>query len=95
MLWDSAAFNAGLTVGSQVIAVNGRNFDRDALKHAIAAAAGKGAAPELLIHDGDVYRTLKLEWHGGLRYPRLARRSGEEQERSTRCSPRDIGARGS
>jgi predicted metalloprotease with PDZ domain len=71
VLWDSAAFNAGLTVGSQVAAVNGRDFDGDALKDAIKAAAGNGPAPELLIHDGDVYRTVKLDWHGGLRYPRL------------------------
>ena len=34
-------------------------------------AAGSGSAPELLIHDGDVYRTVRLDWHGGLRYPRL------------------------
>ena len=71
VLWDSAAFNAGLTVGSQINAVNGRDFDPDALKAAIKAAAGNGPAPELLIHDGDVYRTVKLDWHGGLRYPRL------------------------
>jgi predicted metalloprotease with PDZ domain len=71
VLWDSAAFNAGLTVGSQIAAVNGRDFDGDALKQAIKAAAGNGPAPELLIHDGDVYRTIKLDWHGGLRYPRL------------------------
>ena len=71
VLWDSAAFNAGLTVGSQITAVNGRDFEGDALKDAIKAAAGNGPAPELLIHDGDVYRTVKLDWHGGLRYPRL------------------------
>jgi predicted metalloprotease with PDZ domain len=71
VLWDSAAFNAGITVGTQIVAVNGRAYDGDALKQAIKAAAGNGAAPELLIHDGDVYRTVKLDWHGGLRYPRL------------------------
>jgi predicted metalloprotease with PDZ domain len=71
VLWDSPAFNAGLTVGSQVVAVDGRNFDGDSLMRAIKAAAGNGRAPELLIHDGDVYRTVKLDWHGGLRYPRL------------------------
>jgi predicted metalloprotease with PDZ domain len=71
VLWDSAAFNAGITVGSEIVAVNGRKFDLDGLKAAIKAAAGNGAAPELLIHDGDVYRTVKLDWHGGLRYPRL------------------------
>jgi hypothetical protein len=51
--------------------VNGRKFDGDALKQAIKDAAGKGASPELLVHDGDLYRTVKLDWHGGLRYPRL------------------------
>ena len=30
-----------------------------------------GRRRELLVHDGDVYRTVKLDWHGGLRYPRL------------------------
>ena len=31
----------------------------------------KRRPPELLVHDGDVYRTVKLDWRGGLRYPRL------------------------
>jgi predicted metalloprotease with PDZ domain len=71
VLWDSPAFNAGITIGSTISAVNGRDFDGDALKDAIKAAAGSGAAPQLLVHDGDVYRTVTLDWHGGLRYPRL------------------------
>ncbi|HEY6662378.1 MAG TPA: peptidase M61 [Sphingomicrobium sp.] len=71
VLWDGAAFNAGITVGSELVAVNGRKFDPDALKRAIKSAASTGPAPELLIHDGDVYRTVKLDWHGGLRYPKL------------------------
>ena len=71
VLWDSAAFNAGITVGSQIVAVNGRNFSGDAIKDAIKAAASNGPAPQLLIHDGDVYKTVALDWHGGLRYPRL------------------------
>lgn len=71
VLWDSAAFNAGLTIGSQILAVNGRNFDADAMKDAIKSAANGGASPQLLVHDGEVYRTLTLDWHGGLRYPAL------------------------
>jgi len=71
VLWDSAAFNAGMTPGDQVIALNGRDFDADALKDAIKAAAGQGPAPQLLVKSGDLYRTVKLDWHGGLRYPRL------------------------
>ena len=71
VLWDSPAFNAGLTVGSELIAVNGRKFDGDAIKQAIKNAANGGPSPQLLIHDGDVYKTVALDWHGGLRYPRL------------------------
>jgi predicted metalloprotease with PDZ domain len=71
VLWDSPAFNAGLTVGSELIAVNGRKFDGDAIKAAIKAAANGGPAPQLLVRDGEVYRTVALDWHGGLRYPRL------------------------
>lgn len=71
VLWDSPAFNAGLTVGSEVLAVNGRKFDADAIKQAIRDAANGGPSPQLLIHDGDVYRTVTLDWHGGLRYPHL------------------------
>jgi len=70
VLWDSAAFNAGITVGSQIVAVNGRTFDMDGIKQAIRDANG-GASPQLLVHDGDLYRTVALDWHGGLRYPRL------------------------
>ena len=71
VLWDSSAFNAGLTVGSEIVAVNGRKFDMDAITQAIKNAANNGPAPQLLIHDGDVYKTVTLDWHGGLRYPHL------------------------
>jgi predicted metalloprotease with PDZ domain len=71
VLWDSAAFNAGITVGDEVLAVNGRHFDGDALKAAIRAAAGQGPAAQLLIKSGDLFRTVTLDWHGGLKYPRL------------------------
>jgi predicted metalloprotease with PDZ domain len=71
VLWDSAAFNAGITVGSEILAVNGRKFSGEAIKQAIKDAAAGGAAPQLLVHDGDVYKTVTLDWRGGLRYPRL------------------------
>ena len=51
--------------------MNSRSFDSDALNQAIKWAAGKGRAVELLIKAGDLYRTVSLDWHGGLCYPRL------------------------
>ncbi|HEY4071320.1 MAG TPA: peptidase M61 [Sphingomicrobium sp.] len=71
VLWDSAAFNIGVTPGDEVLAVNGRHFDGDALKGAIKAAEGQGPAVQLLVKSGDLFRTVSLDWHGGLRYPRL------------------------
>jgi hypothetical protein len=60
-----------LTIGSEIVAVNGRKLDMDAIKQAIKDAANNGPALQLLIHDGDVYKTVTLDWHGGLRYPHL------------------------
>ena len=57
--------------GTTIVAVNSRTFTSDALKQAIKDAAGTGRAGELLIKSGDLYRTVRLDWHGGLKYPRL------------------------
>jgi predicted metalloprotease with PDZ domain len=66
--WDSPAFDAGLTVGTKIVAVNGRAYKADDLKATIKA---KTSPIELLVQTGDVYRTVKLKYDGGLRYPRL------------------------
>jgi predicted metalloprotease with PDZ domain len=76
VIWDSPAFKAGITLGAQIIAVNGRTFDADALKAAIRAAAGPHDPVHLLIQSGDLYRNVDLDWHGGLRYPRLEQTGG-------------------
>jgi predicted metalloprotease with PDZ domain len=66
--WDGPAFNAGLTVGSKLIAVNGRALEIDKLK---AAIKGKKSPLSLLVKTGDMYRTIDLNYDGGLRYPKL------------------------
>jgi predicted metalloprotease with PDZ domain len=76
VIWDGAAFDAGLTVGSKIVAVNGRTFDGDALKRAIKAVAGTKEPVRLLVQSGDSYRTVDLHWHEGLRYPRFEATGG-------------------
>jgi len=71
VIWDSPAFNAGMTVGSELVAINGRSFDSDLLKRAIKEARTGRDPIRLLVKSGDAYRTLDLDWHGGLRYPWL------------------------
>jgi predicted metalloprotease with PDZ domain len=73
VLWDGPGYKNGLTVGTQIIAVDGVSFDVDRLKDAIKTAKNSGAAIELLVKNGDRYRTVRIDYHDGLRYPRLER----------------------
>ncbi len=73
VMWDSPAFAAGLTVSSKILAVDGRALDPDQLKAAIKA---KKSPLQLLVKNGDSFRTVELNYHGGLRYPRLEKIPG-------------------
>jgi predicted metalloprotease with PDZ domain len=73
VLWDSPAFNAGLTVSSQIVAIDGVAYDPDRLKEAITDAKTKKQPIQLLIKRGDTYRSVSIPYYGGLRYPHLER----------------------
>ncbi|MDE1146845.1 MAG: peptidase M61 [Azospirillaceae bacterium] len=75
--WDGPAFKAGLTVGAQVLAVNGVAYDVERIKSAVMAAKGQGPAVELIVKNGDRFRTVRLDYHGGLRYPHLEKVEGQ------------------
>nr|MEA2798788.1 hypothetical protein [Phenylobacterium sp.] len=70
------AFKAGLAVGGKLLAVNGIAYDADRLKEAITGAKKGGPPLSLLVKSGDHYRTVDVDYHGGLRYPRLERIEG-------------------
>ncbi len=74
--WDSPSFNVGLAVGETVIAVNGDTYSADGLRRAITAAKTGHDPIELLIKAGDQYRTMRIDYHNGLRYPHLERIRG-------------------
>ena len=88
VIWDGPAFDAGMTVGTDLLAVNGRTYDADRLKAAIKAAKGGREPVRLLVKSGDVYRTLDLQWHGGLRYPRLEKVAGAPSTLDQLLAPR-------
>ena len=71
--WDSPAFKAGLTEGTQVLAVNGRAYSAELLKDAIKAARGSTAPIELIVRTGDRFGVVAIDYHEGLRYPHLKR----------------------
>ena len=69
--WGSPAFDAGLTVGTTIVSVNGMTYSDDRMKAAITAAKDAKAPIQLWVKNGERYRQVALDWHGGLRYPRL------------------------
>jgi predicted metalloprotease with PDZ domain len=73
VLWNSPAFKAGLAPGTQIIAVDTVAFDPDRFKEVIKAAQHSTAATSLIVREGDRFRTVTLDYHGGLRYPHLER----------------------
>ena len=85
--WDGPAFKAGLTVGGKLLAVNGIAYDADRLKEAITAAK-TGAPLDLIVKNGDHFRTVRLDYRGGLRYPRLERIPGATDRLSAIYAPR-------
>ena len=71
VIWDGPAFRAGLTADTQIMAVNGLTYNADDLKDAVRLAKGGGAPIELLVKINDHFRTVRIDYHDGLRYPRL------------------------
>jgi predicted metalloprotease with PDZ domain len=64
---------AGIGPGMKLIAVNGRQYSAEVLRDAIRAGKGGTAPLELLVENTDYYKTYKLDYHGGERYPHLVR----------------------
>ncbi len=74
--WDSPAFNAGLGSGMQVLAVNDLQYSAGELEEAVRMAKHDKAPIRLLVKQMDVYRTLRIDYTDGLRYPVLQRIEG-------------------
>jgi predicted metalloprotease with PDZ domain len=64
---------AGIGPGMKLIAVNGRQYSPEVLRDALKAGKGGSSPLELLVENTDYYKTYKLDYHGGERYPHLVR----------------------
>ena len=73
VIWGSPAFKAGVAIGTQLVAVDGLSFDMDELKRTLVDGHGTTTPIEILLKAGRRYRTLQIDYHGGLRYPYLER----------------------
>ena len=78
------AQKAGVTPAVKVIAVNGRQFTATVIRDALAARK----PVDLLVKDGEFYKTLQVDYTGGERYPHLARVDGKPDLLTAIVSPK-------
>ena len=72
VLRGSPAAAAGVGSGMKLVAVNGRRWSREVLREAIRATK-KGQPIELLVENGEFFKSCKLDYSGGEKYPHLER----------------------
>ncbi len=72
--WEGPAFKAGLTTAVTITGVSGEAFSSERLREAVAKS--KTTPIELQTRIGDVLKTVKIDYRGGHRYPKLERIAG-------------------
>ena len=58
------------------------------IAEAITASAGNTTPIEMMLKKGDRFRTIRFDYHGGLRYPRLERIEGTPDRLGDILTPR-------
>ena len=87
VLPGSPAGKAGLGPASKVIAVNGRRLTREVLAAAVGATKAKPDV-NLLVESSEFFRSHRLAWKGGHRYPTLERDAARPDLLTAIFSPR-------
>jgi predicted metalloprotease with PDZ domain len=68
------AAEAGVGPGMRLVAVNGRRYSVKGLRDALREAREAGGGPiELLVENVDTFKTCRVDYKGGERYPHLER----------------------
>ena len=76
-IWDSPAFKAGVIPGMTLLAVDGRKFTPEVFNQALIAAKTGSEPIELIVENDDYFKTVRIDYHGGPRYPHLVRIEGK------------------
>lgn len=86
--WGGPAYDAGLAIGTLLVAVNGREYKPELLKTALKLAKANRVPIELLVKNIDRFRTVRIPYYDGPRYPQLQRVSGTPDRLSAIMKPR-------
>lgn len=82
------ADRAGVGPGMKLLAVNNRRWKPELLRTAIQEAKDGTAMVELLVANGDVFKTCRLEYREGERYPYLERNASQPDVLAEIIKPR-------
>ena len=88
VVWNSAAFESGLTVGDTLVAINDKPYSDDLLKAEITTAKGGKTPIRLLVKTADRLRSVAWAWNGGLLYPRFEKTGGSDTALDKLLMPR-------
>jgi predicted metalloprotease with PDZ domain len=88
VLWGGPGYSAGLTEGTVIVAVNGMEYRPERLRQAIVNARNSHTPIELIVKNLDRYRTVRIPYFDGLKYPRLERIEHAEDRLSAITKPR-------
>jgi predicted metalloprotease with PDZ domain len=85
---DNPAFAAGLSNGMKIVAVNGRRYSSDIFSRALAASKTSTSPMELIVDNAGYFTTIKIDYHGGVRFPHLEHTPGAEDLLRTIAAPK-------
>jgi predicted metalloprotease with PDZ domain len=83
-----AAHKAGVGPGMKIIAVNGRRFSEKGLRAAVTTTKTAQDPLALLVENGEYFRNLSVDYHGGDRNAVLERAPGAEDVLAAICQAR-------
>ena len=70
---NSPAQLAGVTPATRIVAVNGRKFNPQLIREAVEATTKPPEPVDLLVEDGEFYKTFHIDYRGEAKYPQLVR----------------------
>ncbi len=75
VLVGSLSYKAGLGPGMKLVAINGRKASEELLHSAIRDSKTSQEPIELIVENAGYFKTVKLDYHDGERYPHLVRQA--------------------
>ncbi|HTQ99926.1 MAG TPA: hypothetical protein VMH83_08045 [Candidatus Acidoferrum sp.] len=88
VVWDSAAFKAGLTTATRVVAINGVEYSGDGFKEALKQAQTSKQPIQFLLKQGKNYVTVPISYTDGVRYPKLEKTGDSDGSLDKLLQPR-------